>query len=132
MALSLLLKAQVDLLQALPLALQTLSNRFIQKRLCGCADALLSGKTFSQALQEARGFLSPSFLNAVKVGETTNTLPQILAVFSTNWHKELQLSLQRFSERLSTSLTSLAGFLLTGLLLGLFYPLYDYIGQVDF
>ncbi|MDR1267274.1 MAG: type II secretion system F family protein [Holosporales bacterium] len=131
-ALALLLKAQVDLLQALPLAIRAVGNRFMQKQLLTCEKAIQSGKVFSQALQESQAHLSQGFLNAIKVGERTNTLPHVLEVFTTNWHRELQLAIQQFNERLSTAVTSLAGLLLAALLLGLFYPIYDYIGQIGF
>jgi type II secretory pathway component PulF len=132
-ALALLLKAKVGLLQALPFAARAVGNLFVRQTMLACEEDIRSGKAFSQAI-DAKGNsgISQNFVNALKIGEKTNTLLHVLEVFNNNWYRDLQFFIQRASMRLSVFITCAAGILLIGLLLGLFYPIYHFIGQVDF
>ncbi|MDR2416879.1 MAG: type II secretion system F family protein [Holosporales bacterium] len=132
-ALSLLLKAKVDLLRAFPFATRAVGNLYARQILQSCDADIRAGKTVAQAIEEGSNkCISSGFISALKVGERANTLQPVLEIFNTNWHRELQLFIQRASVRFSSCITGLAGMLLMGLLLGFFYPIYHYIGQVDF
>jgi type II secretory pathway component PulF len=132
-ALALLLKAKVNLLHALPFAIRAVGNLYVQQILQSCDAGIRAGKTLSQVIEEEGNCcVSPSFINALKIGEKTNALQSVLDTFNTSWHRELQLFIQRSSGRLSAAITSMAGLLLMGLLLGFFYPIYHFIGEVNF
>lgn len=85
--LSMLLKAAVPLDEALRLAVNSLSNRFLKGELQKVIPQVERGKSFSSLLRDF-DFLPPLFVNLVETGERSGELERMLDLIARSFEKE--------------------------------------------
>ena len=103
-ALSVLLKSGVQLLTALQVATNSVSNLFLRKQIHDVRERVKSGYALSKALQQAHN-VPKIFSELFLVGETTNQLDEMLEQSAQMILTELKTSIQRFLTILTPLIT---------------------------
>lgn len=91
---------------------------------------ILTGVKLSVALAEIP-FLSPLTLLAIKVGEESNELGDCFAYITKIQSEKIETFIERLGVKVGVYITLFTSFILMFLVLGLFSPLYDYIGRMN-
>lgn len=91
---------------------------------------VLNGVKLSVALAELR-FLSSLTLLAIKVGEESNELGDCFSYISKIQSEKIETFIEKLGVKIGVYITLFTSLILLFLVLGLFSPLYDYIGCVN-
>ena len=127
---AMLLKAGIDILRGIDLALQSVNNLLLQKKLIACKQEITEGSQLSDAFKRSR--IIPSMvIRMVAVGEESGNLPGQMELVADYYNDEL-------SHRIGVALTMLGPILvffialiILALIMGILLPLYDLVSQMS-
>lgn len=129
--LSSLLDAGVPIDQAVDLASDVCGSRLLSEgALASAVGHIRRGETLSQALRRCEEF-PPSFHGMVGVGEQSGTLAALLDRMADLFEQEIRVDLQTFVRVLEPVAILAVGFVVLGVLLCAFLPLYDLLAGME-
>jgi type IV pilus assembly protein PilC len=127
--LALLLQSGVGLLDGLQACAESANNRVIQRKLLAAAQLIASGGGVSDSLARQTLF-PPLVLRMVRTGETNGALAEALENVAWFFERDSKETITRALKLLEPSLAALLGLLLALLLLSVFLPIYQIIGEL--
>ena len=118
-----LLSGGIPLVNALDVAATSTANQSISEGLIAVARQVREGRSLSESLAE-RGLFPHVAVEMVEVGESTGALADMLNSVADFYDEENETSLTRFSNLIQPLLLIVMGFVIAGLLLSLYMPLF--------
>lgn len=126
--LSTLLTAHVPLLQAMDLVHASITNREYRRVLAAARDTLSSGGGLAAGLEEG-GLIRPSFVEAVRSGESTGKLARVLGEFAGHLEQDNDAAIRVFAKTIEPAVIAFMGIVVAVLALSMFLPLFDISAQ---
>jgi type IV pilus assembly protein PilC len=127
--LALLLQSGVGLLEALSAGAESAGNRVIARKINGAAQQIAAGGGVSDSLRR-QDLLPPLVLRMLLTGETNGALPEALDNVAWFYQRDARETITRALKLLEPGLAVLLGLLLALLLLAVFLPVYQIIGEL--
>jgi len=118
-----LLSGGIPLVNALDVAATSTANQSISEGLLSVARQVREGRSLAEALAD-RGLFPHVAVEMVEVGESTGALADMLNSVADFYDEENETSLTRFSNLIQPLLLIVMGFVIAGLLLSLYMPLF--------
>jgi type IV pilus assembly protein PilC len=118
-----LLSGGIPLVNALDVAATSTGNQSISEGLLSVARQVREGRSLAEALAD-RGLFPHVAVEMVEVGESTGALADMLNSVADFYDEENETSLTRFSNLIQPLLLIIMGFVIAGLLLSLYMPLF--------
>ena len=118
-----LLSGGIPLVNALDVAATSTGNRSISEGLTAVARQVREGRSLAESLAEG-GLFPHVAVEMVEVGESTGALADMLNSVADFYDEENETSLTRFSNLVQPLLLVIMGFVIAGLLLSLYMPLF--------
>lgn len=129
--LSNLLNSGFILVEALPGAARTVTNRYVRQRLNGIHASVRRGERFSGAINKEQDVFPPVVKQLVVVGERTGRLAEV----SRQIHQHLKQDVEKLTATMLASiepiLTIGLAIVIGGILLAVYLPMFDMIGQTS-
>jgi type IV pilus assembly protein PilC len=127
--LALLLQSGVGLLEALAAGAESAGNRVIARKINAAAQQIAAGGGVSDSLRR-QDLLPPLVLRMVLTGESNGALPEALENVAWFYQRDARETTTRALKLLEPGLAALLGLLLALLLLAVFLPVYQIIGEL--
>ena len=108
----------------LDIAAKSVGNQAIAEHLAVVAKQVREGSSLGQALMERKAFPNVS-VEMVEVGESTGALAEMLNSVADFYDEANETSLTRFSNLIQPVLLIVMGFVIAGLLMSLYMPLFN-------
>lgn len=125
--LALLLQSGIGLLEALAASADSAGNRAIAGKIRLAAQDIAAGGSIGNSLRE---LLPPLVLRMLHTGERNGALPEAMDNIAWFYQRDAREAISRALKLLEPGLAALLGLLLTLLLLAVFLPVYEIIGQL--
>jgi type IV pilus assembly protein PilC len=122
--LSTLLSGGIPLVNSLDIAAKSVGNQAIAEHLAVVARQVREGGSLAQALSDRKAFPNVS-VEMVEVGESTGALAEMLNSVADFYDEANETSLTRFSNLIQPLLLIAMGFVIAGLLMSLYMPLFN-------
>lgn len=119
-----LLSGGVPLVNAMDIAANAMSNRYMANHLFKAGRLVREGEGVSRAMRECGVFPSVA-LKMIEVGESTGALQSMLNSVADFYDEDLETNLTRFVTLVEPVLLVLMGIIIAGLLLALYLPLFQ-------
>lgn len=119
-----LLSGGIPLVNALDISARAVGNRAISEGLIVVARQVREGASLADALNEQRMFPHVA-IEMVEVGESTGALSEMLNSVADFYDEENETSMTRFSNMVQPVLLIVMGFIIAGLLMSLYMPLFN-------
>ncbi|MEZ0329567.1 MAG: type II secretion system F family protein [Dissulfuribacterales bacterium] len=127
--LSLLTNAGIQILTALELMEQSVSNRVIGLAIKGIKEDIMLGYTLSTAFNRRKLF-EPFILRLVNVGEQTGNISEQLLILAKHYMDRVNRLVENLSKIIEPALLMIAGFIFIIIALGLLGPIYEIVSQM--
>lgn len=127
--LALLLQSGVGLLEALAAGAESAGNRVISRKFQVASQRIAAGGGVSNSLRE-QDLLPPLVLRMLHTGESNGALPEALENVAWFYQRDAREAVTRALKYLEPGLAALLGLLLALLLLAVFLPVYQVIGEL--
>ena len=127
--LALLLQSGVGLLDGLQACAESADNRVIRRKLLAATQLIASGGGVSDSLAR-QAIFPPLVLRMVHTGETNGALAEALENVAWFFERDSKETITRSLKLLEPGLAALLGLLLALLLLSVFLPIYQIIGEL--
>ncbi len=124
--LGLLLEAGITLLPALPIASQTIPNKFLVRRTRHLPDDIRNGGSLSDSLGKA-GFFSPLAIDMVRIGESSANLHGMLREVADVYDERIQAKIDTFVSLIEPVIIIFMGLLVALMLLAVYLPIFNII-----
>ncbi len=124
-----LLGGGLPLVPSLGVAASSVTNELVKSRMERVAVSVREGGPLTEALQET-GLLDPTVLQMIAVGENAGALTEMLENVSDFYDGEVDRKVQRFVTLLEPALLVIMGGVVAGMLLAMYYPLFNLIQVV--
>lgn len=127
--LALLLQSGVGLLEALAASADSAGNRYISRKISVAAQHIAAGGGVANSLR-GQELLPPLVLRMLHTGEHNGALPEALENIAWFYQRDAREAVTRALKLLEPGLAALLGLLLALLLLAVFLPVYQIIGDL--
>lgn len=127
--LALLLQSGVGLLDALQACAESADNRTIQRKLLNASQLIAGGGGVGASLAR-QDLFPPLVLRMIHTGERNGVLPEALENVAWFFERDSRETISRSLKLLEPGLAALLGLLLAVLLLSVFLPIYQIIGEL--
>ncbi|MEO1526863.1 MAG: type II secretion system F family protein [Planctomycetota bacterium] len=126
-----LMESGFTLVDALPPATRAIGNRYVRHRIQGLYSAVRRGERFSQSLHREGDLFPPVVNQLVIVGEQTGRLAEVTRQIRDHMKKEVEGKTSAMVGALEPLLTAVLAFAVGGILLAVYLPMFDLIGQAQ-
>ncbi len=126
---ALMYQSGISVLECIHISEKIVGNRVIEHGLQRVGRDINEGSGISQAFQNVRLF-PPLVLRMLRVGESTGGLDTALLNVSYFYNRDVKENMGRLQELIQPTLTVVLGFVLIGILVTVFLPMYDVISKV--
>lgn len=126
---ALMYQSGISVLECIHISEKIVGNRVIEQGLQRVGRDINEGSGISQAFQNVRLF-PPLVLRMLRVGESTGGLDTALLNVSYFYNRDVKENMGRLQELIQPALTVVLGFVLIGILVTVFLPMYDVISKV--
>ena len=123
MVLANLITGGVNLIEAMEIVKNSISNTRIQSSLETVKREIFSGKPFSQALRETKDF-PETMCGFIEVGEETGKLNEMLTTVSLYYEEEFDSSVDNFSQLLEPLMIVFLGLVIGFILVAMYTPIF--------
>lgn len=127
--LSLLTNAGIQILTALELMEQSISNRVISLAIKDIKEDIMLGNTLSIAFKQ-RNLFEPFILRLINVGEQTGNISEQLLILAKHYMDRVNRLVENLSKIIEPALLMIAGFIFIIIALGLLGPIYEIVSQI--
>ncbi|MEL6108650.1 MAG: type II secretion system F family protein [Planctomycetota bacterium] len=126
-----LMESGFTLVEALPPATRAIGNRHVRHRIQSLYSAVRRGERFSQSLHREGDLFPPVVNQLVIVGEQTGRLADVTRQIREHLKKDVDNKLSAMVGALEPILTAALAFAVGGILLAVYLPMFDLIGQAQ-
>tara|TARA_R110002049_G_scaffold27321_2_gene94121 strand:- start:235541 stop:236686 length:1146 start_codon:yes stop_codon:yes gene_type:complete len=119
------------LAEALPHASGAVRNRYIRIKLQGLHSAIRRGERFSLALDKEGDLFPPVVKQLVVIGERTGRLGEITKEIRSHLRADVEKYTTAMVGAIEPALTAVLAVLVGGILLAIYLPMFDMIGQTN-
>ncbi|MFQ6068937.1 MAG: type II secretion system F family protein [Candidatus Aminicenantales bacterium] len=127
--LKLLLEAGISLLQALPVAIQAVPNKFLARRMDNVPLSIKNGESLSDSLAKS-GFFTPLSLDMVRIGETSANLEGMLEDVANVYEERIRTKIETIVSLVEPVIIIFMGLLIAAMLLSVYLPIFNIIRVV--
>ncbi len=127
--LSLLTNAGIQILTAMELMEQSISNRIISLAVKNIKEDIMMGNTLSHAFT-SRKLFEPFILRLISVGEQTGNLSEQLLILAKHYMDKVNRLVETLSKTIEPAMLMIAGFIFIIIALGLLGPIYEVVSQL--
>lgn len=124
-----LMESGFTLADSLPPAIRAIGNRYVRYRIQGLYAAIRRGERFSQSLHRESDLFPPVVNQLVIVGEQTGRLADVTREIRGHMHKDVEAKTSAMVGALEPLLTAVLACAVGGILLAVYLPMFDLIGQ---
>lgn len=124
-----LLDSGFNLVDALPAAARSVSNRHMRTRLLGLHGAIRQGQRFSTAMEREEDLFPPVVKQLVVVGERTGKLAEITREIREHLRDDVEKKTAAALGAIEPVLTAGLAVVIGGILLAVYLPMFDMIGN---
>jgi type IV pilus assembly protein PilC len=128
-SMSTLLAGGIPLVSALDTAIESVSNSFIAHRIQPATGNVREGETFFASLEKTEQFPHMA-VDMVKVGEATGSLDEMLASVADYFDEHVETRMQRLLSLVEPFMLVIMGVIIAVLLISIYLPMFDALGQV--
>lgn len=126
--LSILVRADVDLVNSLQILARATKNRYYRSRLTQVAQLVMRGESVSSSMRRVGGFPAMA-VRMISVGEESGSLDEQLVHLATDYRKRQEVLIKSLAEILKPVIILVAGGLFLFLIVALLLPVYDLVRQ---
>lgn len=126
-----LMSSGFSLAEALQPASAAVNNRFLRSRLQGLHGAIRRGERFSLAISKEEALFPPVVKQLVVVGERTGRLAEVTEEIQTHLNRDVQRYTSAMVGAIEPVLTATLACVVGGILLAVYLPMFDMIGQTN-
>jgi type II secretory pathway component PulF len=127
----LLLTSGISIIAALDLANDIVMRRDTQKMIQKSKEMILSGKTLSEGLRTAKGYVPMLMIKLVETGEKTGSLEKSMADISEYFDYQVTNTLKTLTAMLEPIMLVVVGILVGGMMVSIIAPIYGLISNVS-
>ncbi len=127
----LLLTSGISIIAALDLTNDIVFRRETQKILQKSKEMILSGKTLSEGLRLAKGYIPTIMIKLVETGEKTGSLDKSMSDISEYFDYQVTTTLKTLTSMLEPIMLVLVGVLVGGMMVSIIAPIYGLISNVS-
>lgn len=127
--LEVLYRSGIQVHQAMEMLRDLVGNRVLRERVAGAHRGLLEGRSLSEAL-DGVDFPSPLIRRAIRVGERSGTLDQVLRQQARQLEEEVDRDLQRLTSLIEPLTLMVVGGIVLLLAGSVLWPLYGLLGKL--
>jgi type II secretory pathway component PulF len=120
-----LIKHGVEILTALEIAGRTSLSARIQAATVAARPRVAEGVPLAKALSET-GIFPALAIEAVMIGESSGTLPQVLGDMAIAWEGEVESAAERFADLLEPLVLVVMGVVVGGIVLAVLLPIFEF------
>lgn len=128
--LALLLNSGISIIEAIDIAISTISDKQLKLKLLLLQSYLKRGIEISTALQHSLGLFSPLTEELLYLGATTGYLSQMLSESAQITESDLRYRLEKLRELLAPALLMVAALITAGLICTVMSPLFDLFSAI--
>ncbi|MFH0918830.1 MAG: type II secretion system F family protein [Fibrobacterota bacterium] len=125
-----LLQTGVPLVDAMKITATTAGNRVVEAAVLKSLSNITRGREIAKPLEET-GIFPPMVIQMVAVGEETGKLSDMLLKVSEFYDAEVDAAVERLTSILEPVMILLLGLVVAGLLIAMYLPMFDMIGNVQ-
>ncbi|MGB7345744.1 MAG: type II secretion system F family protein [Pirellulaceae bacterium] len=126
-----LMESGYTLVEALPQAGNAISNRYVRKKIQGLSSTIRRGERFSHALEHEGELFPPVVMQLVIVGEQTGRLATVTKQIRFHIRRDVETATNAMVAAIEPILTATLALVVGGILLAVYLPMFDMIGQVN-
>jgi type IV pilus assembly protein PilC len=126
---STLVRSGVPIMQTLDIVADTAGNRVISKAVKNSRDAVRNGNLLSEPLSEAPIF-PPMVVRMIAIGERAGALEQLLEKIAEFYDAQVKAQIKSLTSLIEPLLISFMGVVVGGVVLSVFLPILDIVGQL--
>ncbi|HKB88062.1 MAG TPA: type II secretion system F family protein [Patescibacteria group bacterium] len=130
-SLHLLLSSGISIIAALDLTSDIVVRTQTQKIIIKSREMILSGKTFSDGLRIAKGYIPVIMIKLVETGERTGSLDKSLQDISEYFDYQVSNTLKTLTALLEPIMLVVIGVMVGGMMISIIAPIYGLISQVN-
>ncbi|HKC04986.1 MAG TPA: type II secretion system F family protein [Patescibacteria group bacterium] len=130
-SLHLLLSSGLPIVAALDLASDIVMRKETKKIIDKSKEMILSGKTFSDGLRTAKGYIPTIMIKLVETGEKTGSLDKSLQDISEYFDYQVTNTLKTLTALLEPIMLVFVGILVGGMMISIIAPIYGLIANVS-
>ena len=126
---SLLIKAGINILQAIKILSESIKNEMYRDKLDEVGKSLKNGSSISEAFEDVSIF--PTFVTRmINIGEVSGTLEEQLGYIAKEYRKKLSTLVEMIGKMIEPIVLVVAGAIFAVIFLALLLPVYDMVSQV--
>lgn len=126
---SLLMGSGVGIIEAFTIVEKVVGNRVISEAIRKAKNDVESGSTITEALQKTAVF-PPMVIKMIYVGETTGTLTNSLDTVSSYYDQEVPATVKKMFSIMEPALIMFLAFMVLGIALSIYLPIYKSISMI--
>lgn len=130
-SLYLLLSSGISIVAALGLTSDVVARIQTQKIINKSREMILAGKTFSEGLRTAKGYIPTMMIKLVETGERTGSLDKSLQDISEYFDYQVSTMLKTLTALLEPIMLVVIGIMVGGMMISIIAPIYGLISQVS-
>ena len=124
--LGLLLEAGITLLQSIGIAIQSVPNAALGRRMATVPDSIKNGEGLSDSLAKT-GALPPLALDMIRVGETSANLQGMLGDVADFYDERIRVKIDTLVSLIEPVVIIFMGLIVAGMLLAIYLPIFNVI-----
>ncbi len=129
-SLYLLLFSGLPITGALELTVEMVSKKQTAKVISTSRDLVSSGKTLSEGLRAAKGYIPAIMIRLIEAGEKTGTLEKTMQDLAEYFDYQVSKSLKTLTTLLEPIMLVFVGVVVGGMMLAIIAPIYSLVGSV--
>jgi type II secretory pathway component PulF len=130
-SLYLLLTSGISIIAALDLTKDVVMRRETQKMIQKSKEMILSGKTLSEGLRTAKGYVPIIMIKLVETGEKTGSLDKSMSDISDYFDYQVTNTLKTLTAMLEPIMLVIVGIMVGGMMISIIAPIYGLISNVS-
>jgi type IV pilus assembly protein PilC len=124
--LGLLLEAGITLIQAIGIAIQSVPNAFLSRKMKDVPDFIKNGEGLSDALSKS-GAVPPLALDMIRIGETSANLQGMLGDVADFFDERIRVKIDTLVSLIEPLVIVFMGLVVAGMLLAVYLPIFNVI-----
>ncbi len=127
---STLIQSGVPILGALEIVAETCGNRIFADAINNAAESVKQGETLGDPLGQS-GVFPPMVTKMVSIGEKTGALEQLLEKISEFYDQQVKTTVDGLTSLIEPLMIGVMGFLVGGMVLAIFLPIFKMVGSLS-
>lgn len=120
----------ITVVEGLRISRGAMGNKFLSRGMDGVIDSIINGSTLFKAFNES-GLFPPLVLRMIRLGETTGGVDSAMIEIKNYFDKDAEEAIETAQEAINPIMMLIVAGLLIWVVLAVYGPLYDIVGQVQ-